>query len=467
MDRLLVVAIVSLWAAPAWSAQDLLATYEQALRNDPELLSAQAEVGAAEARYRQARGRLLPQLSATASYTQVTQSQEFEGGGGEGAPGAGFFRPDDGETTSDQESYTLNLTQPLFNWTAWQNKDAAAARSVQARTLLSQAEQDLIVRAAQAYFDVLAARDALDATREQQAAIQRQLDRAEAAFQAGLEPITDRQEAQSSLDSARVDAIAATNTRANARDTLIRLTGRAPGQLADVAVDERAALEADKTRSRDAWTARAMNNSLAVRAAQAALVAARQNVSAQSGGHFPDVALVGRVGRSEQLFPIGVGGQATIVSDTQSVGVQLEMPLFSGGTTSAQVDEPEYLAEQARLDVIAARRQLRVDINSSWRNVRASAERVAALDRAIASGRTALEAARAGYTLGTRTILDVIEAEIEVTRRKVERKQAWYDFAVAQLQLRQAAGVLDLDALARINAHLARTQVSDGSNNPA
>ncbi|WP_348767820.1 TolC family outer membrane protein [uncultured Salinisphaera sp.] len=443
----------------AHAAQNLLDTYDQALRNDTELLTARAESGAADARYRQARGQLLPSLSASASYTRVEQEQTFESpeGGDTGfAGGGGFFGGNDGPTTSDQKGYSLNLTQPLFNWTAWQNKDAANARRDQAVLALSNAEQTLIVRVAEAYFDVLAARDALNSAREQQRSIQNQLDRAQAAYDAGLDPITDQQEAQSSLDSALVDSIDAENQLASARDALISLTGRAPQALSGIEVDE--AMPApgrdDSARDREAWLAVALERSPQVAASEAAWRAAREQIGAERGGHLPTVNLVGRVGRQEQLFPLGAGGQANLVDETRSVGVELEMPLFAGGSTRAAVSEAEYNAEQARLDVISARRQLLIDINNAYRNVQATKRRLNALDRAIASGQTALEAAQAGYRLGNRTVLDVIDAQIALVQRRADRKQAWYDHALARLRLRAAAGVLNFDELARINARL-------------
>ncbi|WP_293627711.1 TolC family outer membrane protein [Salinisphaera sp.] len=442
---------------PAQAAQNLLDTYDQALRNDTELLTARAESGAADARYRQARGQLLPSLSASASYTRVEQEQTFEspeGSDGGFGGGAGFFGGNDGPTTSDQQGYSLNLTQPLFNWTAWQNKDAANARRDQAVLSLSSAEQMLIVRVAEAYFDVLAARDALNSAREQQRSIQSQLDRAQAAYDAGLDPITDQQEAQSSLDSALVDSIDAENQLASARDALISLTGRSPQALSGIEVDEAMPAVDNSGRDRDAWLAVALERSPRVAASEAAWRAAREQIGAERGGLLPTVNLVGRVGRQEQLFPLGAGGQANLVDETRSVGVELEMPLFAGGATRAAVSEAEYNAEQARLDVISARRQLLIDINTAYRNVQATQRRLDALDRAIASGQTALEAAQAGYRLGNRTVLDVIDAQIGLVQRRADRKQAWYDHALARLRLRAAAGVLGFDELARINARL-------------
>src|SRR5699024_7000855 len=135
--------------------------------------------------------------------------------------------------------------------------------------------------------------------------------------------------------------------------------------------------------------------------------------------------------------------------------VQVQMPLFAGGSISADVAAAEFGAEQTRLELVNTRRQLRLDVNTAWRDVHAGQARVAALDQAIESAQTAVAAARAGHRLGSRTVLDVIEAETELAQRKAARKQAWYDYALARLQLRQAAGVLDYSALARLNKRLA------------
>lgn len=448
MIRLTLCCVLLVAAWPAWAAQDLLETYDQALHNAPKLAKAQASLGAAKARYRQARGQLLPRLSFSADYSQVWQNTSASG-----------RARDDVDTHGERYSATFNLSQALFNWSAWQRKEAAEARSDRARVLLSAAEQDLIVQTVQAYFDVLAARDALLATRERLEAIKRQLDRARAAYKAGLAPVTDMQEARSSLDAAQVDAIAAKNQLTLAREALQALTGHAPKQLAVIAVHEPTKLGDATKRSREQWLKLALHNAPSLHAASAALRAARQQAAAARGQRYPDIALVGSVGRSQRPIFSGRGTDIGATTQTWSVGLQLEVPIFSGGTLSAEVAEAGYKVAQARQDLVAARRQLRLDINSAWRSAQAAAHRVAALEQAIASAKTALEAARAGYRLGNRTILDVIEASTELAQRKARRKQAWYDYALARLKLRQAAGVLGYGVLARINRRLAPADV--------
>lgn len=235
------------------------------------------------------------------------------------------------------------------------------------------------------------------------------------------------------------------------------LTGQAPQQLAGIGVHEPVVPPREQPRSRQAWLELAMQNALLVDAAQIKLAAAQEQIDAARGQRYPDIAVVGSVGRTEQLLPRGA-------AETWTIGVQLEMPLFAGGSIAAAVDEATFAAAQARLDLVEARRQLRLDVNSAWRSVRAAADRVAALDQAVESAKAAVAAAQAGYRLGNRTILDVIEAETELAQRKAERKQAWYDYALARLQLRQAAGVLDYTALARINEQLSPPDADESTD---
>lgn len=446
--RCFFVALLCLFALPAIAAEDLLDIYRQAVHHDPDLASARAGAGAADARYRQARGQLLPQLSGSGSFSKVKQEQSFEGGnplpgGNEGDPGR-----DDG--FQDQQSLTLDLSQALFDWSAWQARDAAAVRRDQQETHLAFARSDLMLRTASAYFDVLAARSAAAVAERQQAVIERQRDRAQAAFDAGLEPITDLQQAQSQLDSVLVDSISARNALANSRDALGNLTGSSHPALADAATPYRVSVPEGTA---DEWVTRALQGNPEPAERRLALAAAREDIGQARGGHYPTLGLTASLGESERIVDFGAGNTRQ-VTDTQSVGLELRVPLFAGGATAAAVDEAGFVAAQAEQEWIRTRRQIAADTRGALRNLEAAVARVQALDKAIASASTAVEAARAGQRTGTRNILDVLEAELDHIQRQADRQQAWYDYAVAGLRLKQAAGTLRGADLQRINARL-------------
>lgn len=455
MKRVTVIAIALIAAPlPGLAKQDLLDVYDLAVRNDPQLASARAATTAADARYRQARGQLLPQLSGNASFSKVKQEQRFEGGSGSGAGSGGGLtggsNNDDNGEFQDQHALTLNLDQTLFDWSAWQGKDAAVIRANRAESQLSSAASDLIVRTARRYFDVLSARAARQAANRQAEVIEKQLDRAKAAYESGLGPITDLQQARSELDSVRADRISAENNLANSRNALSQLTGTQHPELVTASPPFKAtppqAEEADK------WVQSALENNPQLAAQRKALAAAREDVSQARGGHFPTVSLTGQYGEDER--PAGFPGFDRTVTDTTSVGIEVSVPIFSGGTTTAAVDEARATAIQTRQDLIQTRRQIKIDTRTAFRDLRATAERVRALDQAIRSGETAVEAAKAGLRNGTRNILDVLEAEIELIQRRVDRKNAWYDYIVAGLRLKQQAGQLTEQDLRQVNTQL-------------
>lgn len=454
----------------AWAAQDLLDVYEQAYRQDPDLASARAQAGGADARYRQARGQLLPNLSGSASYSQLKSIDKSDNGLFANAPGGGgtgggqggnnpVFNQDVDPSYQPQKSYSLNLRQPLFDWSAYQAKDAAAARSDQAQANLGAARQSLIVTTAQRYFDVLAAQEALAAAKEQQKLISRQLDRAKASYESGLIPITDKLEAQSQLDSTRVDAIQARNQLSRSRQNLSQLIGRTPGKLAPV---NRSVKPVPLSEKAQEWVQAGLANSPAVLAAKLGVRAAQKDIRQARGGHYPTLDFVASIGQTESTFNLG-GALSDSITERRSFGVELTLPLFAGFTVNAQVSEAEYAAEQARQDLISATREVRLNVKTAYDDLQAAGARINALNTAIKSGDAAAKAAKAGLQTGTRNILDVLQADIDLVQRKTNLKQAWYDYLNAGLRLRQAAGTLTPSDLAQVNRRLRKSNVDSAA----
>ena len=449
MRRLFFATILLCLPLAAVAEQDLLDIYELAVRQDPDLASARAGSGAADARYRQARGQLLPNLSGTANFSKQKSIDKSNnntplfGGGGGAATNTNF--PD----FEDQQALRLSLRQPLFNWSAFQAKDAASARSEGAQSDFQAADQSLIVRTSQRYFDVLAAGERLAGAEEQLKLVNGQLDRANASYESGLAPITDKLEAQSEADRIRVDAIDARNQLKRARVALRQLIGRTPDQLATVAAIE----PEPQTVDADRWVEIGLQTSPTVAAADARLKAAQQDIGSARGGHYPTLDFVAAIGETEQSFNFA-GSVQTTITETQSFGLELTVPLFAGFTVTAEVDEAQYLAQQARQDLIAAQRQVNLDVRTAHGDFEAAGERIKALDAAIRSGEAAAEAAKAGLQTGTRNILDVLQADIDLVQRKLDLKQAWYDYLIAGLQLKQASGVLKFQDLQWVNTRL-------------
>lgn len=452
MKRLSLLAIVLIAAPlPATATQDLLDIYQLAVENAPQLISARAATKATDARYRQARGELLPHISGKASFAKVKAVTQYEGGGGFPI-GRGGQSEEPG--FQDQQSLTLNVSQTLFDWSAWQAMEAAALRAKEADRKLSAAAADLVLRTAQSYFQVLAARAARRAAERQTEVIRKQLDRARAAYKSGLAPITNLQQARSKLDAVRVDAITAANKLANRLDALYLLAGTRPSDLAGASAPFR--VSPPNADDAERWVHMALEHNSKLAAQRKALDAVQEKISQARGARLPTVTLTGSIGESERIVDFGTGNLRR-VTETTAVGIEVSMPLFAGGVIAASVDEAKAQAIQVRQELVATRRQIKVDTRTAFRNLQASAERVHALKQAIESGKTAVKAARVGMRQGTRNILDVLEAEVELIQRKVNLRQAWYDYVIAGLRLQKLTGQLTARDVRRVNARLHRS----------
>lgn len=471
MKRLSLMTIV-LVAVPlqAVAGQDLLDVYQLAVDQAPRLISAHATSKAADARYRQARGELWPHLSLDAGYSKVKTESLDDGGNatrrrGGGLGGTNRARNNNSSDTEDfnnQYSLSLNFSQALFNWSAWQAMDAADLRAAGAEYKLRFAQAKLMLRTTRRYLDTLAARTARKAAQQKVEVIQKQLGRARAAWKSGLAPITNLQQAKSKLDAVRVDLIQATNQLANTRDSLFLFIGKQVGNLEGASAPFK--IDPPKASNASRWIQSAMQINPKLAAKRKALAAARQVTNQAQGRRLPTLKLTGSIGRRERVPNIAIAGDKAFVSNTYSIGLQLSMPIFAGGTIAAAVDEAQAKAIQAHQQLITARRQIKTNTRTAFRNLQANAQRVQALAQAIESGKTAVQAAKAGMRNGTRNILDVMEAEIALIQRRVSRQQAWFDYIIAGLKLKQLAGTLTVSDLKRINARLVDKNENPGSD---
>lgn len=425
--------LVALLAAGAVQAQSLLEVYNAARNYDATYLAARAEAESAQYAAEQAYALRRPSVGLSAGISRS-----------ETDPPVG----NDRESTTRQAA--LQATQPLFNRANGVSIEQAERALEIARARLETAEQDLIVRVAQAYFNVLAARDTLASAQANKAAISEQLASAKRNFEVGTATITDTREAQARFDLATAQEIAAQNNLEIAQAALNQLVGRndvdprplaAPVSLPSLA----AGTEQD-------WVQRS-ENAPGVRQAALALQIAELETEKARAGHLPTLDLVGEVGRSSVTSnnpqqPSGHYGST-------SVGVQLRLPLFAGFAVQNRVRETLALEEKSRNELDAARRQVALATRQAYSSVQSGLAQVRALEAAEASSKLALEATQLGYKVGVRVNLDVLNAQTQLFNTQSELAQARYNVLVGSLRLRQAAGVLAPDDLAPINALLA------------
>lgn len=417
---------------PAIAQEDLLGLYREARLSDPVYQQAIANRDAREELLPQARAGVRPSINATAGADATWQEQDTR-------VGESF------DDTYSGYSYGVELRQPLYNYSLNREVDRADAQVSQARAEFASAEQQLILRVAERYFAVLDARVAVEAAEAEVAAIERQLEQAQQRFEVGVIARTDVEEARAQFDLAEAARLLAESDLESALEQLREVTGLATERVSPVR--EGIELSPPSPTDQDAWRQRAEEQNLALIAAREAASVAMAGVEVARGGHYPRVDGVASYGYRDS----GGGQQGGIESDTATIGVQIELPLYAGGGTSSRVREAQFRYTEARERLEEARRSVNRSAADAYRGVVTSLQQVRALDQARDSTRTALEATEAGFEVGTRTIVDVLDAQRETIRAERDYEQARHSYLINTLRLQEAAGSLSEDDLAAVN----------------
>jgi outer membrane protein len=447
---LLATLITSAFLAFDAQAVDLLQVYKEALANDPVFASARSTLTAGEERVVQGRAGLLPVIGVGGSYNRSNTDLSSLGV--------------DSARNGTTNGYTISLSQPLFRWANWETYQQGKLQVAASEAQFAQAEQDLITRVAQAYFDVLAAQDALASVQAQKVAITEQLASAKRNFEVGTATITDTHEAQARFDLAVAQEFAAQNDLEIRRAALQQIIGRPAGDLA--ALKPGLKLEAPQPAAIDQWVQSAETQNYGVVGQQLALEIAQREVKKTRAGHYPTLDLVASRSHNNQN-----GGSATtpvgVLTDNSSVGVQWNIPIFSGFAVTSRVRETIALEERTRADLENARRTAAQGARQSYLGVNNGLAQVRALEAAEVSSQSALESNRLGYQVGVRINIDVLNAQqqLYVTRRDLSK--ARYDTMVNSLRLKAAAGSLKEEDLVQVNSLLTEAPAAKPSLQPA
>jgi len=414
-------------------AEDLLDIYRSAQESDPQLLAAEAGNQAAQEVRSQSRAALLPQLNLSADYTHhETDIQDSTTGA-------------TGSTDYDSNGYSVSLVQSIYHHDYYVQLKQSDARIAQANAEYEGAKQGLILRAADAYFNVLAAQDSLTTAEATKRAFAQQLRQTQQRFDVGLSAITDVHEAQAAYDSAVAAEIAAQSQLDTSRENLREIIGRDPVALA-LLKDDMPLLPpepADITQ----WVEQAQKQNLSLLAAEAAARAAQEELNRRQAGHYPTLDLVASHAYSDTMDAPTFGSEST----DNRIGVQLKVPLYSGGLTTAQTREARALYTQAQEALEQQRRATVRETRSAYLGVTTGISQVKARKQALASAQTALEATQAGFEVGTRTIVDVLNSQRVRYTAQSDYLRTRYDYLLATLRLKQAAGSLSVEDIAQMN----------------
>lgn len=414
---LLATAISCALIAPQVSAGALIDIYQQALAQDPQLKAAEAAAKAGEEALPQGRAGLLPSISLTGNTTWITS-----------------------DTTRDYNNhgYTVSLSQPLFSAASWFTYKQGMALSEAATLQFDQAQQNLILRVVSSYLNVLRAQSTLETSQAQERAIQRRLDQVNAQFEVGLIAITDVQEAQASYDNAKVTRILAEGDLDNSFQSLERLTGQPTDSIDPLA--QNYPIENINPIDPQAWIEKAQAGNLALKVAQANTEATRRQSQAAASGHLPTLSLTASHDQDN-----GLSSDPNSDRETNQIGLTLSLPIFSGGATSSLSRQAKYGFTQARYNQDDTLRGVILETRNLLRNLQTNVLSVAARKQSILSSETALKATEEGYNVGTRNVVDVLQAEQQLYSAQRDYANARFDYIQNLFNFKQQIGTLSPD----------------------
>ena len=434
LSTLTAAALLGLGLPGVASAQTLQEVYEAARFYDATILGARAQAASAEFRAAQVEALDRPSVVATAQ--------------------AGTLQADPPSVSArgtDSAQGAISARYPLFNRANRLSIEQARKSLETAQADLASAEQDLIIRVSQAYFDVLAAQDALATTRASKSFITEQLASAKRNFEVGTATITDTREAQARFDLGTAQEIAADNDLRTKRIALDQLVGR-PGVVPKLLLVP-VVLPAPMPANAEEWVGLSDTQHPSVRRARVALDVAQLETSKARAGDLPTVDAVGSLTSG---YARGSAVPNSGLSNNASLGVQMTWPLYTGGSTQNRIKETLLLEERSRNDVDAARRGVAQATRVAYFGVQSGLAQVRALEAAEVSSQLALEATQLGYRVGVRVNLDVLNSQAQLFSTQRDLAKARYDVLVGSLRLRQASGQLAAGDLQAINALLAR-----------
>ena len=455
------------------SATDLVQAYDLARRSDPQFAAAEAQKNAQGEGVVQSRSLLLPQASADASY----------GTGSSSSSGSQVFA---GNPTGVNSSYSesssrssgLNVRQSVYDHANYTRLAASKARARGAEADYDSAADALIVRVADAYFNVLTAIETLASSRAEERSVKRQLDQAEKRLEVGLAPITDVHEARARFDSSRANAILQATALDDAYEALAEITGERLANLKGLAADFRP--ENTDTRTIEEWVAIALASNPTLKSRAEALAAAEKDVSTARAAHYPTLSASASYGddaswgdstRRAPLDPVTglpVNSNFGNASTGPRYGITLSVPIFSGFATQSRVRQALYTRDAVADQLEQQKRAITRTTRGAYRNLISGAAEVEARRLAVVSAQAAYEAGEAGLEVGTRTIVDVLIAQQQLFLAQREFARARHAYLVNVLRLKQAAGILESSDLEAVNRSLvadadAALQTSDRS----
>jgi outer membrane protein len=425
------------------SAEDLMQIYHDAVANDATLAAARANWQAVQEVGPQALANLLPSVSLAGVANEQNYWEKLHTD-----PKITF------STRYPNYNYTVSATQPLFRKQNLVAYDQAKQQIGQSDYVLASAQEDLIVRVAQAYFDVLLAQFTIELTESQKAAVSENLAQAKRNFEVGTATITDTNDAQAKYDQIVAQELSVQNDLDNKIAALRAIIGRAPKELKRVG--GRFEPELPTPNALDPWIEMSLHDNLQVRIAQANYDIAVLEVDRQRAGHYPTLDLVASFNQGYAGASASTAATAPLAYDSRLgiVGLQLSVPLYLGGSIDSKVRQAVSNLEASRQNLEAARRAAQLSTQTAFTGVTSGFAQIKALEQALTSAQVSYDSTKVGLEVGVRTNLDVLNQQQQVYQTRFNLAQAYYNFVINRLKLKQAVGTLSESDLEQINRNL-------------
>lgn len=433
--RLLSVLIVMSFSGFA-NAENLLDIYRQAQEKDPQLLESKAQRDAAFEKINEAQAADLPQINLGADLNYQKTNQ-------------------DDKQTAGTAGASLGLSQAIYRRSNWINSDISEKQATQTDVAYNYEKQSLIVRTSDAYFSVLAAKDTLEYVNANLDALKRQLDETQQRYNVGMTAITDVHEAKAAYDLASADVITAENNLTNSYEGLRQLTGTEHKQL-DL-LDTKRFTPVALNEGSDNWMKLAEENNLQLHQQRIAKDIAKQQIDLAQTGNDPTLDLGANLGSTYTDYKNSGTGYDDGTLNSGNIGFKFNLPLYTGGAVDSRVKQAQFNYVSASEALEKSHRSIQADLYRNYNDVNAAIGTVRAYQQSVISAESALTATRAGYEVGTRTIVDLLDATRNLYSAKQQLSAARYNYILKRLQLKQIAGNLQEQDLVEVNSGLSKS----------
>jgi len=417
-------------------SSDILSLYKHAENYDAEIFSARSAYLAEREGESIALAAVFPTLNASVGSSRTNSNSELKG-----------------DDTYKTDTYSVSISQPLLNLPSWYNLSSAENNSYRAEAEYLSAQQNLILNVSTAYFNVLREQENLKSDKSQEAAVKRQYEQAKEQFEVGLIAITDVHEAQATFDSSKTNRIRSEGNLIIAKENLSRITGQVISDLSTLKPNFPIVMDDNYTSEQ--WVESALELNLDIKIAHFALKKLNADMKSNKAQHLPRLNLDANYGVNKfDNFTTSVAGFSNPEEEQSSISINLDIPLYSGGATQARVRQARHLVEQARHNLSSTQRKAQISARTEYLNLKTNIQTIESLGQNIVSRKSALEATKEGYNVGTRNIVEVLDAERNYFTSLRDHAIARFDFIESSLRIKQAAGILNRKDLEVLNAWL-------------